>query len=64
MNSSLRNLYSLFFGKKSERVNSAPSSRKLRIESLEDRALLSVSMSTLDGSAAEGTAASYGSWEI
>ncbi len=49
MNSSLRNFYRLLFGKKSERTQSAPSNRKLRIEALEDRALLTaVGLSTLD----------------
>ena len=66
MNASLRNFCSLLFGKKSERTQSAaPSNRKLRIEALEDRALLTaVGLSTLDASAAEGTTANYGSWEI
>ena len=61
----LRRFCDFVNSKQPEQFQSAPSSRRLRIEALEDRALLTaVGLSTLDASAAEGTAANYGSWEI
>ena len=66
MNASLRNDLGLFRDREIGRSQLfLPTSQKLRIEALEDRALLTaVGLSTLDAIAAEGTTANYGSWEI
>ncbi|MBP5620946.1 MAG: hypothetical protein J6X44_02910 [Thermoguttaceae bacterium] len=65
MNASLRRFLDLFKKHPAERPQSSQDYQKLRIESLEDRSLLTaLGLSIIDGSASEGTTADYASWAV